>query len=256
MTDRTSEFLRALDDLFDFSDQSASSFSNDLPPAAVSGVDWTGTRAGEKLWGTNRADIIHGRGGDDDIRGWKGADRLYGDGGNDMIAGWEGKDLIYGGRGADNLDGGDGNDRIFGQKGNDELYGSYGDDLIKGQQGKDYIEGGDGNDRLLGGGGDDYIAAERGNSAAGDRDVIIGGRGNDELYGGSNTRFMFDDGWGHDTIKYFSGILDLKKVKGLHNRDQLNIKEVGGDVVIKFDGNSITLVNISGYNIPDIDILV
>lgn len=269
MADITADLLQALDDLFDgtdsanlhrdtldFSNGRSDSSSDDLPPAANSGVNWYGTRGGDKLWGTNRADIIHGRGGDDDIRGWKGADRLFGNGGNDSIAGWEGKDLIYGGIGNDGLDGGEGNDRIFGQKGNDRIFGAAGNDLIKGGKGADYIEGGEGNDRLLGGAGDDIITGDSGSTAVGGRNVIIGGRGNDELYGNNLTRFVFDDGWGHDTIKLFTGTLDLTRVKGLHSRDQLSIKPVNNGVLIKFHSDSIELWSYSQFDIAEIDILV
>ena len=80
----------------------------------------------------------------------------------------DGDDVIYGGSE---------NDALHGLGGNDTLYGLDGDDTLYGDAGNDYLSGGTGND------------------------VLDGGAGNDTLDGGTgNNSYVFDRGYGHDTI--------------------------------------------------------
>ncbi|NLO98664.1 MAG: hypothetical protein GX091_11480, partial [Peptococcaceae bacterium] len=66
---------------------------------------------------------------------------------------------------------------LFGSEFNDELIGDEKDNVIHGNAGDDIING------------------------AGGNDTISGGAGNDQLYGGGGTdTFVFDEGWGQDTL--------------------------------------------------------
>ncbi|HEX8124299.1 MAG TPA: calcium-binding protein [Allosphingosinicella sp.] len=60
--------------------------------------------------GSNVANLITGRAGDDIMDGQGGADELYGEGGADVLHGGSGDDLVVGGSGADVLCGGTGSD--------------------------------------------------------------------------------------------------------------------------------------------------
>lgn len=101
---------------------------------------------------------------------------LQGGTGNDTILGFYENDIITGGLG---------NDRLNGRGGNDTLYGGEGNDTLEGE----------GSDILYGGVGDDSLLASGGNS------TLIGGEGNDYLESTyDNTSFIFDRGWGNDTI--------------------------------------------------------
>lgn len=66
----------------------------------------------EMLSGSDRADILIGSKGDQEIHGLGGADRISGGGGADGIFGDSGADLLTGGGGRDLIDGGAGNDRL------------------------------------------------------------------------------------------------------------------------------------------------
>ncbi len=116
------------------------------------------------------------------------------------------------------LYGGAGNDVLYGSSGNDDLYGSSGDDILYGGAGND---------------------------------VLYGGAGNDILWGGiGNDTFVFDLGFGNNTIYRFETSNDIIELNGLgvSSFAQLQgyFKQNGDDLVIDFgDGNSITLQNVS-----------
>ncbi|MGH2955241.1 MAG: M14 family zinc carboxypeptidase [Solirubrobacterales bacterium] len=80
-----------------------------------------GTKKGEKLRGTKRADVIVGKGGRDRINGRRGKDRICGGGGRDKLKGGKGKDTVKGGGGRDKLNGGGGKDKLKGGGGNDRI---------------------------------------------------------------------------------------------------------------------------------------
>ena len=73
---------------------------------------FVGTRGGDDIRGTGRADEIYGLRGGDDLRGRGGDDYIEGGTGFDNIFGDEGEDEIYGGAGEDNIRGGGGDDYI------------------------------------------------------------------------------------------------------------------------------------------------
>lgn len=155
-----------------------------------------GTGLPEILAGTEGADILDARGGDDFLLGNGGNDLLragggddyaFGGAGHDTIRGGAGDDWIYAGTQGDLVRGGDGHDRIYLEEGWDRGYGGAGNDVIFGQ---------DGNDRLWGRAG---------------QDMLSGGRGDDRLFGGpggDTYRFGYDvDRYGsmpdagHDVIR-------------------------------------------------------
>jgi Ca2+-binding RTX toxin-like protein len=125
--------------------------------------------SGNKVKGTNDADVLYGRGGDDSLFGNDGDDRL---------------DC---GDGCDVADGGFGNDELIGAAGGDTLRGAQGDDRLDGGEGCDTMNGGAGNDVLLGGADADKLAGSDGN------DSLADGLGCDTLAGGGgNDLFVFD----------------------------------------------------------------
>lgn len=108
----------------------------------LSGVDLTGTAAGETLTGSESygdslsglagADTLSGRGGDDTLSGGADGDQLFGGSGADTLRGGSGEDTLSGGGGADTLVGGSDNDVLAGGSGDDlfVIGGSDGDDTI------------------------------------------------------------------------------------------------------------------------------
>jgi Carboxypeptidase regulatory-like domain/RTX calcium-binding nonapeptide repeat (4 copies) len=78
-----------------------------------------GTKKGERIRGTRRADVIFAGGG---------RDRVKGLGGKDRICGGPGKDRALGGAGTDRLDGGGRSDLLIGGPGSDQLRGGPGVD--------------------------------------------------------------------------------------------------------------------------------
>lgn len=115
---------------------------------------FSGTNAGETLYGGSGADTISGLGGNDSLNGYSGAD------------------VLYGGAGDDRLTGGGGNDQLFGEDGADQLYGDSGNDILVGGAGNDYLKGGSGSDTYMfvrGNGQDSLDNYDTGSSS---RDVL------------------------------------------------------------------------------------
>lgn len=230
----------------------------------------------DTLYGNDGNDILFGGGGIDILVGGEGNDLINGNTENDDIDGNGGNDTIFGGGNDDDINGGDGNDRLYGQAGNDVVQGSTGDDYVNGGGGDDILYGSEGADRLIGSAGNDQLIGGNGAdnlhggsgddilNGNGDDDILNGFHGNDELYGGGGDdvlrggrdddlltgqtgtdRFVFDNDWGHDTIRDFAsdGLekIDLRNVTGIDSIDDLTITNVAGAVLIEYDGNSITL---------------
>jgi Ca2+-binding RTX toxin-like protein len=112
--------------------------------------------------------------------------------------------------------------------------GSTGADTIIGSSGNDNIEGSVGNDQIAGGVGDD---------------LLTGGVGADI--------FVFDAGFGSDTITDFEGGLDSLDFTGTGlTFNDLSISQVGTDTVIDDGlGNTITLIGITATTIDQNDFL-
>jgi Ca2+-binding RTX toxin-like protein len=148
-----------------------------------------GTTNGDLLIGNDKANILDGFAGDDQIYGQGGADTLMPHLGNDTVSGGSGTDrLSYETLGTAVLinatqktETGQGND-LFG--GIETFVGSSGNDGIFGGKPGERIVGGLGNDSLQGGGG---------------ADTLIGGDGDDNLDGGDGTDIC-DQGLGTGTV--------------------------------------------------------
>ncbi len=149
----------------------------------------------ERVYGTNRNDVITGRDGAGDL--------LFGRAGNDAIRGGSGNDTLVGGAGKDTLDGGAGtNDQVayfletgprgvsvdlaagsavdtFGNAdvliGIEQVYGSNADDVFLGNADNNLILGRSGADNLNGAGGADTLVGGAG------ADTINGGDGLDQI---------------------------------------------------------------------------
>jgi Ca2+-binding RTX toxin-like protein len=219
-----------------------------------------GGSGGDRLVGSDAANVLRGNGGDDSFDGRGGADRFEGGNGRDVVD--------YRSRGAsinvslDNIanDGGEGDDArsdledVRSGSGNDTLTGSVadnaldggaGNDLVRGSTGNDTLTGGDGTDALEGFDGDDRLAAGTG------EDLLYGGDGDDDLSGGSGADLL-DGGDGSDAADYRertdalvvdtatgqgAGGDDLREVEGVFGGSG-NDRLEGGDGDGRFDGGA------------------
>lgn len=138
------------------------------------------------------------------------------------------------------------------------LTGTAGSDILIGHNGADTLNGLGGNDMLSGGLGADVI-----NGGAGS-DNLRGGAGNDTLTGDSdNDTFVFQSGFGHDTITDFAAGAGVGDVIELHDdifadfaAVQAASSQVGSDVLITVDAsNSILLTNVTLANLHQNDFL-
>jgi len=108
-----------------------------------------GSEAGDRLFGNDVFNALHGCGGDDELYGLGGSDRLYGENGDDYLRGGAGSDVVLGSDGSDRLLGDDGADALYGGAGDDRLYGGAGKDLLRGDAGRDVMSGGAGYDGFV-----------------------------------------------------------------------------------------------------------
>jgi VCBS repeat-containing protein len=102
------------------------------------------------------------------------------------------------------------------------------------------------NDNILGSNGVDHLGGGAGN------DTITGGAGDDILWGGLGTnRFVYANGWGHDTIMDWTAgnnnRFDMTALAsiGVHNLADLSQAVVNGNDVISHGGDIITLIGVS-----------
>ncbi|KXK06847.1 MAG: Bifunctional hemolysin/adenylate cyclase precursor [Nitrospira sp. OLB3] len=154
--------------------------------------------------------------------------------------------VLVGGHGGETLTGGEGNDRLSGYGGDDILVGGSGHDQLYGfadwgpaigvlvPTDRDYLQGGAGSDVLWGGIGDDGLEGGTGN------DTLIGGAGRDT--------FLFDRGWGQDTIAYY----DFSRSND-DDLDQLDIIRLGNeiqpeDLVVTRQGLALALQTLDGLD--------
>ncbi len=129
--------------------------------------------------------------------------------------------------------------RTGGTDGADVLAGAGGRDLLLGGAGGDSLEGGAGDDQLEGGSGDD---------------VLTGGAGDDRLYGGAgHDRFVFEPGFGDDTILDFRWGTDAVDFSALHGQisyRDMSLERDGADFLLTIAGHgSVTFSDIAG--VPD-----
>jgi Ca2+-binding RTX toxin-like protein len=114
------------------------------------------------------------------------------------------------------------------------LTAGAGNDSLNGGNGNDVMNGGADNDSLTGGNGDDIIAGGTGD------DAMSGGNGDD--------LFVFETGFGHDTISGFQCHDQIQLDSDLF-ADFASViaasQQVGANTVITLDAdNTITLQNV------------
>ncbi|MCA6124196.1 hypothetical protein J6500_20200 [Bradyrhizobium sp. WSM 1704] len=206
------------------------------------------------------------------------AEQFYGDAGNDTIDGGGGllDRVVYRGAPAGatvNLathtasDGFGGTDTITNVEGvvgtefNDWITGDSGDNRLIGQNGDDHLTGGAGNDFLVGDDGVDLYDNAFGTGGTtfdNGNDVLDGGAGADTLTGGlGRDTFVFSVGGGNDTVTDFvggAGVVDRISLVGIgfiHNfTEALSVAtQVGADTVFNFDGDLLTLKNVTKANL-------
>jgi hypothetical protein len=101
--------------------------------------DVPGCPKGGLLSGTDKADYLAGKKGDDEIHGLGSPGSQF-----DELHGGLGSDVIYGGPGRwDSLEGGMGDDVLYGGDGRDDVSGVTGEDVLYGGDGNDYLDGKD-----------------------------------------------------------------------------------------------------------------
>ena len=226
----------------------------------------------DELFGYEGSDLLFGGAGNDIILGGDQNDNLYGGDGNDQVLGQRGADFLYGGAGDDLVLGGNRNDRLFGEDGNDRVFGGNDQDLIDGGAGSDIGRGGNGDDILNGGADGDVLFGGTGrdtvNGDGGDDvifgrggfDILNGGAGDDLLEGGLQAdQFIFEDGFGNDTITDFASLnnaerihlSDVTEITDFQDLIDNHMSQVGADVLIDDGlGNTITLL---GVQLSDLD---
>jgi Ca2+-binding RTX toxin-like protein len=224
-------------------------------------LDYSGATAAVTINLATTAAQITGGAGTDTISSFENLigsafnDTLTGTGGNNIIVGGAGNDTMNGGAGIDTLDystatagvtvnlatttaqktGGAGTDTISNFE---NLTGSAFNDSLTGDGNANVIDADGGNDTLNGGGG---------------ADTLIGGAGDDTMNGGTgNDAFVFNLGFGNDTITAFGDAAANQDVIDFSSAIFANFAavqaashQVGSDVHIDVDGsNSIVLTNV------------
>ncbi|MBR1212046.1 VCBS domain-containing protein [Bradyrhizobium sp. JYMT SZCCT0180] len=132
--------------------------------------------------------------------------------------------------------------------------GSVGTDTITG--GVFNVFGSNFNDTIVGTASSDNLSGQNGN------DTISGGAGNDVLSGGAGAdKFVFATGTGADTVTDFVlGLgkqIDLTGMNGIYSIAdvQAHAAQVGGNTVLTFGSDSITLQNVTAANLVASDFI-
>ncbi len=186
------------------------------------------------------------------------------------ITGGSGNDLLDGLGGADRMVGRDGDDTYVVDNANDSVVenSNAGTDTVRTTRGsytlgnnvENLIYTGSGNFTGTGNGSANTIAGGSGAdtlNGLGGNDTLIGGAGNDVMNGGNGyDDFVFDLGFGNDTINGFdanpAGGQDLLDLRGLgissaNFAGRVAIADLGADMRITVDGtDTITLSGVSG----------
>ena len=213
-----------------------------------------GGKGDDKITGNQADNHLNGSAGADTLSGLSGSDTLWGGKGADLLKGGGAEDTLTGGAANDKLNGGAGGDLLRGSAGADTLLGGAGNDTLIGESGADSLVGGSGNDTIYGGAGNDTLKGQMG------ADRIGGGTGNDLLFGGAAAdTFVFNTGWGNDTIEDFAPNVDkisFTAIGAVSSFSDLTINEnADGDAVVRFGGNSITLNGVAKSEIDSGDFL-
>ena len=152
----------------------------------ISEID--GGLGNDRIYASQKDDVVKGGAGNDYILGESGDDRLEGNAGDDRLYGGVGDDRIIGGEGDDRLYGGDGNDVLNGGAGADILDGGAGGDVLVVGDG-DIAKGGDGTDRMVA--EDDGDFAMAGFSKSASIEIVDGGESESRIVG-TNANNTFD----------------------------------------------------------------
>jgi Ca2+-binding RTX toxin-like protein len=149
-------------------------------PASAAGDEpnrVVGSARGDRLVGTNGADMVVGRARGDMMYGKRNVDLLIGGAGLDTMYGGSGSDLTLGGPESDAANSGTGSDVVIDNAGNDTQRSGRGHDWLVVGRGDDALWAGPGSDLLLvlNDRRDDSISCGAGN------DVVVAIRGRDRL---------------------------------------------------------------------------
>jgi Ca2+-binding RTX toxin-like protein len=209
----------------------------------------------EGLRGSHFADLLCGNAGVNRLFGGNDNDSLWGYGGGDILDGGNGNDYLVGAAGADTFIGGAGSDTVsyyFAASAVTAYLGSpasnkgeaagdtyNGVENVYGSQFADTLVGDADANSLYGWNGDDRL---------------IGGSGNDSLLGGNGAdTFIFDPGFGRDTVHDFQvagGNHDLISIDDsivANYADLMSVaSQIGSNVVINLTAtDAITAINVS-----------
>ena len=195
---------------------------------------WQDTSEANALSWSETPISFQGLAGDDNITTGDYNDTVWGNEGNDRLNTGNGDDTLDGGEGNDTLSAGNGNNYLVAGDGNDSLVAGSGEDTLYGQEGDDTLQGGDGNDVYYGGDGNDNLSEYNRSYGV---DTLDGGEGNDFLSGaGNNDIYIFDKGYGSDTISDFVTIPQYARPAKLGS---------GGDSDAIIFGSGITRSNLT-----------
>jgi Ca2+-binding RTX toxin-like protein len=143
-------------DVVSFSAHPPTGVSADLRTGIATGDGTDALTSIEGLFGSQEDDHLGGDSHANRFNGFGGADVILGRGGDDQLAGECCRD------GNDRLSGGPGDDRLSGGGGDDVLRGGTGKDSLRGQAGRDRLHAKDGfRDVVRGGGGVDWARVDR-----------------------------------------------------------------------------------------------
>lgn len=194
----------------------------------LAGVLAHGNALGNVITGSDTADFIDSRAGNDTIVSGAGNDIIWAGEGDDSVEGGIGNDYIDGGAGTNILYGGDGNDTLVAGIGDDTLYGGNGDDtyyvsfdaadteviqftrvketgttgidtVILTTDGRFFMPENVENLTLMGTNWGKGNALDNIITALGGRGTIEGREGNDKLFGGTGADFLLG-GKGDDSL--------------------------------------------------------
>ncbi len=232
------------------------------------GFDTLNGGAGDDtLEGGAQADLLNGDAGNDVINGGSGADRILGGANNDLLSGGTSSDILLGGLGNDTLNGDEDNDVLTGNGGFDQLNGGSGDDTLNGGAQADALRGDDGDDVLNGEVGNDLLFGGNDNdilNGGESNDFLFGQNGDDQLSGGGNADFfVFEDGFGNDTIVDFAvtntiEVINLSAVTAFSDFADVasNLSsDLDGNAVITDGSNSITLLGVNASDLTASDFI-
>ncbi|ACC83215.1 beta strand repeat-containing protein [Nostoc punctiforme] len=90
----------------------AASFNYTITDGQLTSTAKVTIQVGDRFFGDNGNDVLHGTPGNDYLNGGNGKDILYGGNGKDTLSGGNGNDLLSGGLGSDILTGGNGDDKF------------------------------------------------------------------------------------------------------------------------------------------------